>query len=493
MALRVYNTLTGEKETFVPLHTGKAGMYVCGVTVYDYCHIGHARANVVFDIIYRYLKYIGYDVTYVRNYTDIDDKIINRANAEGVDYRTISQRYIQAFDEDMARLYISKPTVEPKATDHIDEIIAIIKTLVDKGHAYESEGDVYYAVETFAEYLKLSGRNLDEMQAGARIEIGDKKRNPMDFALWKASKPGEPSWVSPWGGGRPGWHIECSAMSMKFLGKTFDFHGGGKDLVFPHHENEIAQSEAANGCQFVRYWLHNGFVNINSEKMSKSLGNFFTIRTVLETYHPETLRFFILSAHYRSPIDFCDQNLNDAQAGLERVYSCIAALDEILNTSPTCADLPTTDALSPTGLDLQEKSSQFISRFAEAMDDDFNTAQALGILFEIVRATNRFLAETIEISPLEISLVARVRHLFDEAGNVLGLFNTQASSWLAEIKDSKIAQIKTTPEKIEKLIIERAEARKSKDFNRSDEIRDILLEKGIQLLDSASGTTWQVK
>ncbi len=339
MALRVYNTLSGEKEVFVPLKPGRAGMYVCGVTVYDFCHIGHARANVVFDVIYRYLRYAGYDVTYVRNYTDIDDKIINRANQEGVDYRTISDRYIQAFDEDMERLGLAKPTVEPKATDHIGGIIAIIETLISKGHAYESEGDVYYAVETFPDYLKLSKRNLDEMKAGARVEVGDKKRHPMDFALWKDSKPGEPWWQSPWGKGRPGWHIECSAMSMEFLGATFDFHGGGKDLIFPHHENEIAQSEAANGCQFVRYWLHNGFVNINSEKMSKSLGNFFTIRQVLEKFDPETLRFFILSAHYRSPIDFSDQNLDEARTGLERIYSCLAALDEVLLGNPEMPEL----------------------------------------------------------------------------------------------------------------------------------------------------------
>ncbi|MEI6305746.1 MAG: cysteine--tRNA ligase, partial [Deltaproteobacteria bacterium] len=291
MALRVYNTLSGEKEVFVPLVPGNVGMYVCGVTVYDYCHIGHARANVVFDVIYRYLRYSGFAVNYVRNYTDIDDKIINRANQEGVDYRVITERFISAFDEDMKRLGLARPTNEPKATDHIDAIIEVIERLVAKGHAYESDGDVYYAVETFQEYLKLSGRNLEEMQAGARVEVGEKKRNPMDFALWKASKPDEPWWQSPWGQGRPGWHIECSAMSMRFLGKTFDIHGGGKDLIFPHHENEIAQSEAANGCRFVSYWLHNGFVNINSEKMSKSLGNFFTIREVLKKYDPETLRF----------------------------------------------------------------------------------------------------------------------------------------------------------------------------------------------------------
>jgi len=489
MALRVYNTLTGEKEVFIPLIPGRAGMYVCGVTVYDFCHIGHARANVVFDVIYRYLRYAGYDVTYVRNYTDIDDKIINRANREGVDYRAISDRYIQAFDEDMELLGLAKPTVEPKATDHIGGIIAVIETLIEKGHAYESGGDVYYAVETFRDYLKLSKRNLDEMKAGARVEVGDKKRHPMDFALWKDSKPGEPWWLSPWGKGRPGWHIECSAMSMEFLGTTFDFHGGGKDLIFPHHENEIAQSEAANGCQFVRYWLHNGFVNINSEKMSKSLGNFFTIRQVLEKFDPETLRFFILSSHYRSPIDFSDQNMDDARAGLERIYSCLAALDEmLLETAETVAG-PLTEA----GMELQERLENLIPRFVEAMDDDFNTAQALGMLFDAVRAGNRFLAESNEPTPAGLSLLARLRRGFAEIGQVLGLFNSCPADWLQQIKSSKANRIDLSPAEIEGLIAERAEARKSKDFRRSDEIRDMLLEKGIHLLDSPQGTTWNIR
>ena len=493
MALRVYNTLSGEKELFIPLVPGKAGMYVCGVTVYDYCHIGHARAGIVFDIIYRYLKYSGYDVTYVRNYTDIDDKIINRANQEGTDYRTIADRYIEAFDEDMARLGMAKPTLEPKATDHIGAIINIIETLIDNGHAYVSSGDVYYAVETFPSYLKLSGRNLEDMQAGARVEVGDKKRHPMDFALWKGSKPGEPWWQSPWGNGRPGWHIECSAMSMEFLGKTFDIHGGGKDLVFPHHENEIAQSEGANGCQFVRYWLHNGFVNINSEKMSKSLGNFFTIREVLKKYDPETLRFFILSAHYRSPIDFSDQNLDEAQSGLERIYSCLAALDEALNRKPHSAEIAVVESMSQVGLELQERVEQFMARFTEAMDDDFNSAQALGVLFEMVRCSNRFLAETKDITPLYLSLVARVRHLLGESANVLGLLTTAPDIWLQAVKAVKVDQINMAPEEIESLISERTAARTAKNFKRSDEIRDRLLEKGIQLLDSAQGTTWNVK
>jgi cysteinyl-tRNA synthetase len=493
MALRVFNTLSGEKQIFTPLVPGKAGMYVCGVTVYDFCHIGHARAYISFDVIYRYLKHSGYDVTYVRNYTDIDDKIIKRANQEGSDFRTVADRYIKAFDEDMERLGLQKPTLEPMATDHISGIIAIIETLIAKGHAYESEGDVYYAVDTFPEYLKLSGRTMEEMQAGARVEVGEKKNNPMDFALWKASKPDEPWWDSPWGKGRPGWHIECSAMSMEFLGKTFDIHGGGRDLIFPHHENEIAQSEAANGCRFVRYWLHNGFVNINSEKMSKSLGNFFTIRTVLEKYEPETLRFFILSAHYRSPIDFSDQNLDEAQAGLERIYSCLAALDEALMAQSSSIDLPVPETLPEAGLELREKVDQAIPRFCEAMDDDFNTALSLGVLFETVRATNRFLAESKELGPLSLSLLAHVRRLFAETGSVLGLFNHRPAEWLEGIRAAKAGSMSISPAEIEQLIAERSEARTAKNFKRSDEIRDLLLKKGIQLLDSAQGTTWNVK
>ncbi len=495
MPLRVYNTLTGEKEIFVPLVPGKAGMYVCGVTVYDYCHIGHARANVVFDVIYRYLISSGYDVTYVRNYTDIDDKIIKRANEEGVEYRSITERYIQAFDEDMALLGLAKPTFEPKATDHIKDIISIIEKLVNKGHAYASEGDVYYAVETFPDYLKLSGRNLEEMMAGARVDVGEKKRHPMDFALWKGSKPGEPWWQSPWGQGRPGWHIECSAMSMQFLGMTFDFHGGGKDLIFPHHENEIAQSEAANGCQFVRYWLHNGFVNINSEKMSKSLGNFFTIREVLNSFDPETLRFFILSAHYRSPIDFSDQNLHESQAGLERIYSCLAAIDKILPDIPysPSKELSALSDLSSAGVDLREKLEQMLTRFTEAMDDDFNTALALGVLFEIVRSTNRFIAETRQFGATESDLLAHVSLLFKETGQILGLFCKNPAVWLEKIKTAKAGHISITPDEIERLVVERNEARKARNFARSDEIRDALLEQGIQLLDSAQGTTWTIK
>lgn len=488
MSLRIYNTMSGEKESFVPLVPGKAGMYVCGVTVYDYCHIGHARAGIVFDVIFRTLRYAGYDVTFVRNYTDIDDKIINRANQEGTDYRTISDRYIQAFDQDMGRLGLLKPTFEPKATEHIDDIISIIQRLVENGHAYVAEGDVYYAVDSFKPYLKLSKRNLDDMLAGARVDVDEKKQSPMDFALWKAAKPDEPWWDSPWGKGRPGWHIECSAMSMRFLGTTFDIHGGGKDLVFPHHENEIAQSEGANGCLFVKYWLHNGFVNINSEKMSKSLGNFFTIRDVLEIFDPEVLRFFILQAHYRSPLDYSDQNLKESQAGLARIYEALALLDETIAASPD------PEALAPDSFrDLSEKTAQLPERFREAMYDDFNTAQAIGLFFDAVRQLNRYLAEARSHSAETMATLLALREAFREAAEVLGIFHSEPSEWLASRAAEKAANLTITPDEIELLIAERAKARKNRDFARSDAIRDQLLASNIQLLDSPEGTTWKAR
>ena len=487
MALRLYNTLSGEKEPFIPRVAGKVGMYVCGVTVYDFCHIGHARAGIVFDMIYRYLRFSGYDVTYVRNYTDIDDKIINRANQEGTDYRTIADRYIATFDEDMDRLGMLRPTIEPKATDHIDDIIAIIQRLIENGHAYAVDGDVYFAVETFPGYLKLSGRNLDDMLAGARVDVDERKRNPMDFALWKGSKPGEPFWQSPWGSGRPGWHIECSAMSMRFLGPSFDIHGGGKDLVFPHHENEIAQSEGANGCQFVNYWLHNGFVNINSEKMSKSLGNFFTIREVLELFDAETLRFFILQAHYRSPLDYSDQNLREAQAGLTRIYEALAALDLALE-KPAAET-----AALPSAAEFAEKTAGLLPRFNEAMDDDFNTAQALGTLFDVIRTLNRLLAEGGGTSSASRAGLEQLRSAVAEISVVLGLFQIKAADWLAAREAEKAQHLEISPEEVEGLIVERTEARKSKNFKRSDEIRDYLLSRDIQLLDTPQGTTWKVK
>ena len=488
MPLRVYNTLAGKKEEFVPLEPGKVKMYVCGVTVYDHCHIGHARANVVFDMIYRYLKYAGYAVTYVRNYTDIDDKIINRANRDGIPWNEVSERFIIEFDKDMAALALELPTHQPKATAHIPEIIAIVQQLIDKGHAYAMEGDVYFRVATFSDYLKLSKRNIDEMQAGARVEVDERKENPMDFALWKGAKPGEPAWESPWGPGRPGWHIECSAMSMKFLGETFDIHGGGKDLVFPHHENEIAQSEAANGKPFVNYWLHNGFVNINSEKMSKSLGNFFTIKEVLKKYDAEVLRFFLLSAHYRSPIDFCDQNLTEAEIGLERIYKGLAEIERALMSEQVSGGHS-----GDSSRELAEKVTGLRERFREAMDDDFNTALAIAGVFDLTRVVNRVVAEFPQPDNRLRELLVSARQAIGDIAQVLGIFTSQPTEYLARIKSRKAEGLEIAEDEIERLIAERATARKEKNFKRSDEIRDELLSRNIELKDSPQGTTWTVK
>ncbi len=481
MGLRVYNTMSGKKEDFQPLVPGKVGMYVCGVTVYDYCHIGHARANIVFDIIYRYLQFSGYETTYVRNYTDVDDKIINRSNERGISSRELAEEFITAFDEDMAALGLIRPTHEPRATEYIEEIIAINQKLIDKGIAYEAAGDVYYSVDTFPDYLKLSKRNMEEMQSGARVAPGEQKRNPMDFALWKNAKPGEPSWDSPWGKGRPGWHIECSAMSSSLLGESFDIHGGGRDLIFPHHENEIAQSEGASGKPFVKYWLHNGFVNVNQEKMSKSLGNFFTIRDILQTYDAEVIRFFILSAHYRSPIDFSDQNLSDAQSGLSRFYEAL----ELAETATAGVDKKQSSTTAGEGLE---------TKFREAMDDDFNTALAIAHLFDGVRTMNRLVAT--KKFKKKTDLVAQVCDLHQtilRLGEVLGLFRSQPAEWLEKVKLAGLKKLAISVEEIEDLIRQRLQARAEKDFSRSDEIRVELDEKGILLLDTRAGTTWKLK
>jgi len=481
MSLRVYNTLSGKKEEFQPLVPGKVDMYVCGVTVYDYCHIGHARANIVFDIVYRYLQYSDYDVTYVRNYTDVDDKIINRANERGISSKQLAEEFIRAFDEDMAALGLRKPTHEPKATEYIDRIIVLAEQLIEKGMAYESGGDVYYSVEKFPAYLKLSKRNMEEMQAGARIAPGEQKRNPMDFALWKAAKPGEPSWESPWGPGRPGWHIECSAMSSSLLGDTFDIHGGGRDLIFPHHENEIAQSEGASGKPFVKYWLHNGFVNINQEKMSKSLGNFFTIRDILQSYDPEVVRFFILTAHYRSPVDFSDQNLKEARAGLSRFYEALQAADDAVE------GVPESQVVAHEGVELE-------AQFRAAMDDDFNTAQAIGHLFEGVRTINRMIAEKkFRKKADKVASVRALREKIAELGDVLGLFVSEPAVWLQRQNLKGLKELGLTAADVDAAIQERLEARGAKDFARADRIRDDLAQKGVELHDSPTGTTWKIK
>ncbi len=489
MGLRVYNTMTRTKEDFKPLVEGKVGIYACGVTVYDLCHIGHARSAVVFDIITRYLRFRGYDVTFVKNYTDIDDKIINRANREGVGVTDIAERFIREHDADMGSLGIERPTVAPKATENIDGMIRLIQALMDKGLAYEADGDVYFAVDRFKDYGKLSGRNLDEMMAGARVEVGEKKRNPMDFALWKASKEGEPWWESPWGKGRPGWHIECSVMSSRYLGETFDIHGGGEDLIFPHHENEIAQSEGATGKPFARYWIHNGFIRIDNEKMSKSLGNVFTIKEILRSYHPEVVRFFMLQSHYRSPLDYSDDALKEARAGLVRLYTALKGIrDRLSGAAPP--------VLSPEGLsgeakDVFDRLEDLRRRFIEAMDDDFNTARALGAVFETARLLNAFVSgKRFEAGPDALFVLKTAEDRFRELGAVFGILQEDPDAFFEKNRAIEVAKRGLDVSKIEGLIAERNAARATKDWKKADEKRAILSGMGIVLRDTAAGTEW---
>jgi cysteinyl-tRNA synthetase len=495
MPLRIYNTLSGRKEELVPLHGNKIGMYVCGVTVYDLCHIGHARSAIVFDIIYRYLRYQGYEVTFVRNFTDIDDKIIKRANEEGVDYQTIAERYIKEFYVDMGRLGLERPTVEPKATDHIPEMIHLISTLIQKGYAYVRDGDVFFAVEKFKDYGKLSKRNLEEMKAGARVEIDEKKENPLDFALWKSSKPGEPFWESPWGKGRPGWHIECSVMSQKHLGETFDIHGGGKDLIFPHHENEIAQSEAATGKPFALYWIHNGFVNIHKEKMSKSLGNILTIKEILKDWHPEVLRLFFLSHHYRSPVDYSEEGLKESQVALDRFYSTLQEIREKISLS-SGEEIPKESSLKreePLLKELAERIESFPVRFNEAMDDDFNTAQALGYFHDLQRSLNTLLdLYPKKPFPQILSLLSMGYQHFKKMGWVLGLFQEEPEIYLQLQRERGLKKLGLTEKEVLELVKERDQARKKRDWKKADEIRSLLLSKGIVLEDTPSGTLWRI-
>ncbi|MBM4348249.1 MAG: cysteine--tRNA ligase, partial [Deltaproteobacteria bacterium] len=446
---------------------------------------------IVFDVIYRYLRYRGYDVTFVRNFTDIDDKIIKRANEEGVNYRTIAEKYIEEFNIDMGGLYLEKPSFEPKATDHISGMIDLISILIEKGFAYQREGDVFFSVEKFEGYGKLSGRNLEEMQAGARVEIDEKKENPLDFALWKSSKPGEPFWESPWGKGRPGWHIECSVMSQKYLGETLDIHGGGKDLIFPHHENEIAQSEAATGKPFARYWIHNGFVNINKEKMSKSLGNILTIKEILKGWHPEVLRLFFLSHHYRSPVDYSEDSLLDAKTGLDRFYTTLHAIQEELkkpvSTKQKKGDL--------TPIENSRKAVEsFQARFEEAMSDDFNTAQALGYFYDLQTALNSLLSLSGGQPTDEIqALLNQGNNHFLERGWVFGLFQEKPEVYTDRQKKEGLKKLGLLEKEILNMIEERKTARGNKDWKKSDEIRNDLLSKGIVLEDTPSGTNWKLK
>jgi cysteinyl-tRNA synthetase len=488
MTIRIYNTLTGKKEDFVPLHGKRVGLYVCGVTVYDLCHIGHGRSAVVFDTIYRYLRYRGYEVTYVRNFTDIDDKIIKRANDEGVDYKTIAEKYIEEFNIDMGRLGLERPSVEPKATEHIPEMIRLISILMEKGFAYQRNGDVFFSVARFKDYGKLSKRNLDEMQAGARVEIDEKKENPLDFALWKTSKPGEPDWESPWGKGRPGWHIECSVMSQKYLGETFDIHGGGRDLIFPHHENEIAQSEAAAEKPFVRYWIHNGFVNINKEKMSKSLGNILTLKEIFKDWHPEVIRLFLLSHHYRSPLDYSVDSLSEAKLGLDRFYTTLKAMREEMAKPSGVMEY------TPQGEEARQTIEAFQARFEEAMDDDFNTAQALGYFYDLHRHLNSLLDVSKDAPAEEItSMLKQGFNHFSKIGWVFGLFQEDPETYLSEQRKEGLKRLKLSEEEILRFIEERNVARREKNWKRADEIRNELLSKGIVLEDTPSGTLWKIK
>jgi len=491
MTLRIYNTLTGKKEDFLPLRGKQVGMYACGVTVYDLCHIGHARSAIVFDTIYRYLRYRGYDVTFVRNFTDIDDKIIKRANEEGVDYRAVAEKYIEEFDIDMGGLGLEKPSFEPKATDHISGMIDLISILIEKGFAYRRDGDVFFSVERFKEYGQLSGRNLEEMQAGARVEIDEKKENPLDFALWKSSKPGEPFWKSPWGEGRPGWHIECSVMSQKYLGETLDIHGGGKDLIFPHHENEIAQSEAATGKPFARYWIHNGFVNINKEKMSKSLGNILTIKEILKVWHPEVLRLFFLSNHYRSPVDYSEDSLLDAKTGLDRFYTTLKAIQEEFKKLTVSSQ----KKVDSNAMDHSRKVIEtFQVRFEEAMDDDFNTAQALGYFYDLQTALNSLLDLSRGQPTDQIrSLFNQGYEQFSKMGWIFGLFREEPEAYMDRQKKEGLKILGLSEEEILKLVEERNVARKNKDWKKADEIRNDLLSSGIVLEDTPSKTLWKIK
>jgi cysteinyl-tRNA synthetase len=461
MPLKIFNTESAQKESFRPIEANKIRMYVCGMTVYDYCHIGHARVMVGFDVITRFLRHAGYDVTYIRNITDVDDKIFNRAAENNESYESLTSRFIDAMHEDERKLAVLPPDQEPRATEHMAQIVDMIQVLINKGFAYAADnGDVYYAIDQFESYGRLSKKNTDDLLAGARVGVETEKRNPLDFALWKSAKVGEASWESPWGAGRPGWHIECSAMSTCCLGSTFDIHGGGPDLKFPHHENEIAQSEGATGQTYVNYWMHAGAVRVNKEKMSKSLGNFFTIREVLEKYPAEVVRYFLVSSHYRSQVDYSESSLAEAQVALDRIYQSLRGL-ELVNDS---------DAID----------KGYLSRFNAAMCDDFNTPEALAVLFDLVRELNVARQGGAE----DISVLART---LVKLGGILGILQMDPDTYFKGVGvDGGLSDAE-----IEQLIADRAQARLDKAWAESDRIRDVLAEQGIVLDDSKGGTAWR--
>ncbi len=502
MSLKLYNTMSREKEDFIPRDTGKVAMYVCGPTVYNYIHIGNGRTYLSFDIIYRYLKYRGYDVKYIRNLTDVDDKIINKANEEGVTAEEIAERYSVAFNEDTERMGLAKPTIAPKATEHIKDMVEIIGGLIDKGLAYAVDGDVYFEVTKFPDYGKLAHRFLEDMRAGERVVIDPRKHHPMDFALWKSAKPGEPSWDSPWGKGRPGWHIECTAMSLKYLGQGFDIHGGGRDLIFPHHENELAQTEGYTGKQFVRYWMHGGMVNIGEEKMAKSLGNIILVRDLLKERNPNVLRLLALGTHYRSPIDFSSEKLREAESAYDRFLNARRRIAQALE-SPTITRFP--ERVEEAG-QLQRAIQETKSKFIKSMDDDFNSAAALASLFELVRDTNMF----IESNEQEMTMIAKdtlltADNMLVELAGAVGLnlvlpeeATGLEASLSADIYDlaAEVLELnldnKAKSELLDELLARRNEARKQKDWVTADMIRDSLAKMGIEIEDTPLGSRWKL-
>ena len=456
--LKIYNSLNRAKQKFVPLTPGIVKLYVCGMTVYDYCHLGHARVLVVFDMVVRWLGTVGLNVTYVRNITDIDDKIIQRASDNNESIETLTDRFIRAMEEDAAALGVMRPSHEPRATQYVENMISMIDTLIAKGLAYHAgNGDVYFSVHKFPGYGKLSGKSLEDLRAGERVEVDQDKNDPLDFVLWKAAKPGEPYWDSPWGKGRPGWHIECSAMGEQFLGEHFDIHGGGQDLQFPHHENEIAQSEGAHDHPFVNYWMHNGFVRVDNEKMSKSLGNFFTVREILKRYQPEVVRFFILRAHYRSPLNYSDQHLDDAKNALDRLYTALKNYD-----------------ISNAKVDWKDSQAQ---SFMEAMNDDFNTPEAIAVLFDLASDVNK-------------SRSIQKAALLKQLGDILGLLQQDPQDYLQQ-RIVAVDEVLFSPEEIEQVILQRLNARKSGNYAEADTLRKELFDAGIILEDGPQGTTWR--
>ena len=484
--MRLYNTMARAKQDFAPRDGKRVSMYVCGITAYDLCHVGHARSAVVFDVLVRYLRSKGLEVLFVRNFTDVDDKIIKRANELGQQSSEVAERYIHEFHVDMDRLGVLRADVEPKCTEHIPEMLQLTQELIGRGQAYTTlSGDVYFRVRSFPGYGKLSGRNIDDLRSGARIQPGEEKEDPLDFALWKAAKPGEPFWESPWGPGRPGWHLECSAMSEKYMSLPLDVHGGGQDLIFPHHENEIAQSEAATGAELSRFWVHNGFVQINSEKMSKSLGNFFTIRDILAQFMPETLRYFLLSSHYRSPLDFSFEGLEEAEKALRRVYAARQQMAEELAKSKWSA--------SPAPKELVQELDGLEAGFSEALDDDLNTAGALGHLFGAVRLAGR-LAEDKGLRKSEGAreLWTRIAADLESWSTVLGVLGREPAEFLAELRTCRAGRKGIDPAQVEARLEERLAARKNKDFAASDRIRDELAALGVEVKDTPQGQAWDV-